>query len=345
MKTATGTLVIKPGRLIDGTGRGPIDDAAVVVQEGRIAYAGPITGAPPTPPDTQVIDARGGTIMPGLVEAHYHPTYFNVADLADLDIKYPVEFVTLLAANNAAPGARMRLHGGPQRRQPPQHRRLAQTGDRRGAVPRSASGRQRSRDLRFRRTDGLEPRLSATRHARADTARQRPDRSTCGRAQADQGRRRVGQDLPHRRCRQRPRRSSQLVHDTGRDAGGRRRGAQLQGESHRSLSGEPGHQERASSRIRYARTRLIHGRRGARPVDGQTNAGRPGAAVRIRQRPARTRIQHAAKGNRRPSRDARRRRRERANDSRRGRNRRDWAATTALPGIRTARMPRKSASS
>ncbi len=39
--------------------------------------------------------------MPGLVEAHFHPTYFNVAELADLDIKYPVEYVTLLAAANA----------------------------------------------------------------------------------------------------------------------------------------------------------------------------------------------------------------------------------------------------
>jgi imidazolonepropionase-like amidohydrolase len=39
--------------------------------------------------------------MPGLVEAHFHPTYFNVAQLVDLDIKYPVEYVTLLAAANA----------------------------------------------------------------------------------------------------------------------------------------------------------------------------------------------------------------------------------------------------
>ena len=39
--------------------------------------------------------------MPGLVEAHFHPTYFDVAELADLDIKYPVEYVTILAACNA----------------------------------------------------------------------------------------------------------------------------------------------------------------------------------------------------------------------------------------------------
>ena len=30
---------------------------------------------------------RGGTILPGLIEAHFHPTYFNVAALVDLDIK------------------------------------------------------------------------------------------------------------------------------------------------------------------------------------------------------------------------------------------------------------------
>ena len=53
------------------------------------------------PPEAAQIDAKGGTILPGLVEAHYHPTYFNVAALEDLDIKYPVEYVSLLAAANA----------------------------------------------------------------------------------------------------------------------------------------------------------------------------------------------------------------------------------------------------
>jgi imidazolonepropionase-like amidohydrolase len=101
MKTATGTTVIANGQLIDGTGRPPVWDAALVIQDGRITYAGPVVQAPPLPPGARRIDARGGTILPGLVEAHYHPTYFNVAHLEDLDIKYPVEYVTLLAAANA----------------------------------------------------------------------------------------------------------------------------------------------------------------------------------------------------------------------------------------------------
>lgn len=39
--------------------------------------------------------------MPGLVEAHFHATYFNIASLEDLDIKYPVEYVAMLASVNA----------------------------------------------------------------------------------------------------------------------------------------------------------------------------------------------------------------------------------------------------
>ncbi len=101
MKTAPGTTVIRNGQLIDGTGAAPVADAALVIRDGRIAYAGPAAGAPPAAPGARQVDARGGTIMPGLVEAHYHPTYFNVAALEDLDVKYPVEYVTLLAAANA----------------------------------------------------------------------------------------------------------------------------------------------------------------------------------------------------------------------------------------------------
>lgn len=101
MKTAQGTSVVTNGQLITGTGAPAIPDAVLVIKDGRISYAGPAHGTPEIPPDTSRIDARGGTIMPGLVEAHFHPTYFNVAALEDLDIKYPVEYVTLLAAVNA----------------------------------------------------------------------------------------------------------------------------------------------------------------------------------------------------------------------------------------------------
>lgn len=103
MRTGTGTTVVRNGQLILGTGAPPIPDGALVIRNGRIDFAGAAQDLPPLDPGTPVrqIDARGGTILPGLVEAHFHPTYFNVAALEDLDIKYPVEYVTLLAASNA----------------------------------------------------------------------------------------------------------------------------------------------------------------------------------------------------------------------------------------------------
>src|SRR5436190_7301995 len=101
MKTAEGLAVISNGQLFDGTGAPPVPNAAVVIENGRIKYAGPLAAAPAVPPGTRRIDARGGTVLPGLVEAHYHATYFNVEKLEDLDIKYPVEYVTLLASVNA----------------------------------------------------------------------------------------------------------------------------------------------------------------------------------------------------------------------------------------------------
>src|SRR5438552_1687098 len=71
MKTATGATVITNGQLIDGTGAAPTPDAAIVIRDGKIAYAGPVRGAPPIEASATRIDARGGTIMPGLIEAHF----------------------------------------------------------------------------------------------------------------------------------------------------------------------------------------------------------------------------------------------------------------------------------
>lgn len=61
------------GYLIDGTGGTPVPDGAVVVEGERIVYAGARSGARPEP-DARVIDAGGGTILPGLIDVHVHIT-------------------------------------------------------------------------------------------------------------------------------------------------------------------------------------------------------------------------------------------------------------------------------
>lgn len=68
---AAGTIVLTGARLIDGTGRAPLDRATVVITNGRIAAVG--TAAAVTPPAGAVrIDASGKTIVPGLINAHGH---------------------------------------------------------------------------------------------------------------------------------------------------------------------------------------------------------------------------------------------------------------------------------
>jgi imidazolonepropionase-like amidohydrolase len=65
------TRVLTGATLIDGTGAPPVPDAAVVIDGDRITAAGPRAAVTWTP-DAEVIDARGRTVIPGLIDAHDH---------------------------------------------------------------------------------------------------------------------------------------------------------------------------------------------------------------------------------------------------------------------------------
>ncbi len=70
----SGTTALVNGRLIDGTGAGPVGDAALVLDGATITYAGPRAGVR-YPGSAQVIDVGGGTILPGFINAHVHDAY------------------------------------------------------------------------------------------------------------------------------------------------------------------------------------------------------------------------------------------------------------------------------
>ena len=66
-------LVVKNGTLITGDGSPAIQQGLVAVEDGRIIYAGPEAGYT-VPRGAQVLDAGGGTILPGFIDAHTHST-------------------------------------------------------------------------------------------------------------------------------------------------------------------------------------------------------------------------------------------------------------------------------
>ncbi|MEX2300880.1 MAG: amidohydrolase family protein [Bryobacterales bacterium] len=83
-------LVVRNALIIDATGadafRGALfvkDKKIVDVRRdpvGSEEYAAPL-----------VIDAKGGAVMPGMTDGHWHPSYYNAQTISDLDIHSPLE--------------------------------------------------------------------------------------------------------------------------------------------------------------------------------------------------------------------------------------------------------------
>jgi imidazolonepropionase-like amidohydrolase len=89
-------------RLIDGTDRGPIDNATIVVRDGRVAAAGPAASVT-IPAGAERVSLVGKHVIPGLINAHGH------ANSLDKDLetyaKYGVTTVFSLGNDGNAPAA------------------------------------------------------------------------------------------------------------------------------------------------------------------------------------------------------------------------------------------------
>jgi len=64
------TQILLRGALMwDGTGREPLDGAQVLIEDGRIKE---VSGGEITASEAQVVELGGRTLMPGLIDAHFH---------------------------------------------------------------------------------------------------------------------------------------------------------------------------------------------------------------------------------------------------------------------------------
>jgi imidazolonepropionase-like amidohydrolase len=75
---AAGPVALTGARLIDGTGGAPVEQATVIIRNGRIEAAG-AAAAVTVPSGATRVDLAGKTIMPGIVNAHGHLS----ADVSD----------------------------------------------------------------------------------------------------------------------------------------------------------------------------------------------------------------------------------------------------------------------
>ncbi len=67
-----GTFVLRHATVIDGTGRAPLPDTDVLVEDGRIAGVGADLAAPD---GAKEVDLGGLTLLPGFIDAHTHLTF------------------------------------------------------------------------------------------------------------------------------------------------------------------------------------------------------------------------------------------------------------------------------
>ncbi|MEU6845785.1 amidohydrolase family protein [Streptomyces sp. NPDC046716] len=58
--------------LIDGLGRAPVPDGALLVDGGTVAWAGSLAAAPPAVRSARRVDLGGRTVCPGFIDTHVH---------------------------------------------------------------------------------------------------------------------------------------------------------------------------------------------------------------------------------------------------------------------------------
>jgi imidazolonepropionase-like amidohydrolase len=100
-----GRILIRGATLIDGSGRAPVKNGAVLTEGSRIRAVGEAAevtkGLPAGDASLRVIEATGKTIMPGLIDSHCHINYGEPETEEELDLYTPMEYRALRAVWNA----------------------------------------------------------------------------------------------------------------------------------------------------------------------------------------------------------------------------------------------------
>ena len=91
------TLAISGGRLVDGYGGLPVQNAVVLVTGERITGVGDVNSVS-IPDGVKTLDANGMTILPGLWESHGHLFHIGEGDPASFPLKFKSRAGSIMAA-------------------------------------------------------------------------------------------------------------------------------------------------------------------------------------------------------------------------------------------------------
>jgi len=94
------TIAVVSDRLIDGTGRDPVEAAVLVIDDGRITAAGPRADVR-VPDGAQIIEGDDFTVLPGFIDCHVHLAVQSGIDFNRL-LMTRRSMLLLMAVPNAA---------------------------------------------------------------------------------------------------------------------------------------------------------------------------------------------------------------------------------------------------
>lgn len=84
--------LVRNGTLIDGTGSAPLPDVAVLIRDSEIQSVGQAHSLRLPESPIEEIDARGGYILPGLIDTHVHLTLEGINIARDMAVPFSMRF-------------------------------------------------------------------------------------------------------------------------------------------------------------------------------------------------------------------------------------------------------------
>ena len=93
------TIAYRAARVFDGVSERGTENAAVLVEDGRIVSVGAV---PELSPGTEVVDLGDATLLPGLIDAHVHLVWSASAEPHEVVERETRALTALRCANNAA---------------------------------------------------------------------------------------------------------------------------------------------------------------------------------------------------------------------------------------------------